>query len=147
MITSRYRPSTTFNFQQASIIDQPTSILGYRSRFLPRVSPRAPTVTQLDTPMLRVLSVVSELRMLHGLNRTSGKNVRVSLDKLKHDKIIEWADISKHTTDDAVSFRVQPTDAHSRRLVPRDQSQPASESLARKGLDRLARCCCCWLIS
>ena len=95
--------------------------------------------------------------MLHGLNRTSAKNVRVSSDKVKQDKIVEGADISTHTTDDAVSFRVQPTGAHSRRMVPDavsfrvqptgahsrrmvpdDQDQPASEGLARKSFDRIA---------
>ena len=38
-------------------------------------------------------------------------------DELKQDKIIEGADISAHTTTYAVSFRVPPTDAHSKRLV------------------------------
>ena len=119
------------NFQQASIADQATPILGYRSRCLPRVSPRALTVTRLDALALGVLGSVGGLRMLHGLNRTSTTNVRVSSDKLKQDQTIEGADISTHTTDDAVSFRLRPTDAHSRRLVPDDQSQPASEGLAR----------------
>ena len=40
---------------------------------------------------------------------------------------------------------MQPTDAHSRRLVPSDQSQPASEGLARKRLDRFTQRC--WLVS
>ena len=31
-----------------------------------------------------------------------------------------------------VSFRAQPTDAHSRRLVPNDKSQAASEDWSRK---------------
>ena len=52
--------------------------------------------------------------MLHDFNRTSAKNVRVRSDKLKHDKIVEWADISAHTTEDTVSFRAQPSDAYSR---------------------------------
>ena len=73
------------------------------------------------------------------------KEVRVSSDKLKQDKIIEGADISTYTTDDAVSFRLQPTDARSRRLVPDDQSEPASEGLVRKRWDRLAQRC--WLVS
>ena len=51
----------------------------------------------------------------------------------KQDKIIDGADNSTHTTDDAVSFTVQPTDAHSTRLGPDDQSQAESESLARAG--------------
>ena len=91
------------NFQQASIIDHATSILGYRSRFLPRVSPRAPTLTQLDTLALAGLGGVSGLRMLHGPNRTSAKNVRGGSDKLKQDKIIKGADMSTHTTDDATT--------------------------------------------
>ena len=103
---------TTFS---ASIIDQATSILGYRSRFLPQVSTRAQTLTQLDTLVLGVLGGVSGLRMLHCLNRAFGKKVRVSSDKFKQDNVIEGADISTHTTDDAVSFRVQPADAHSSR--------------------------------
>ena len=132
------------NFQQASTIDQATSILCNRTRFLPRVSPRAQTLTQLDPLALGVLGGVSGLRVLRGLNRTSTTFVRANSDKLKQD-IIEGADISTHTTNDAVSFRVQPTDAQSRRLVPDDQSQPASEGLARKRLDRLAQRC--WLVS
>ena len=87
---------------------------------------------------------MSGLCELHGLNRTSANNTQVGSDKLKQDKIIEAADISTHTTDDTVSFMVQPTDAHSR-LMPDDQSQPASEDLARKWLDRLAQRC--WLVS
>ena len=83
--------------------------------------------------------------MLHGLNRTSAKIVRVSSDMLEQDEIIDGIDNSTYTTDDAVSFRVQPTDAHSRRLVPDDRSQPASGSLARKRSDRVARRC--WLTS
>ena len=51
---------------------------------------------------------------------------KYSSDKLKKDATIEGADISTHATDDAVSFRVQP--AHSIRLVPDDQRQPASDS-------------------
>ena len=57
------------NFQQDSFIDQALAILGYRSRFFPRVSPRALTLTQLDTAMLGVLGGVSGLRMLDGPNR------------------------------------------------------------------------------
>ena len=86
------------------------------------------------------------LRILHGLNRTSAKNVRVCSDnKLKQHKIIEGVDISTHTTDGSVSFRVLPTDVHKRRLVPDDQSQPASEGLDGKRLDRFAQRC--WLVS
>ena len=44
--------------------------------------------------------------MLHGLHHTSAKKVRVSSDKLKQDKIIDDADNSTHTTDDAVFFKV-----------------------------------------
>ena len=71
------------NFQQASVIDQATSIVGYRSGFLSRVTPRALTLTQLDTLALGVLGDVSGLQMLHHLNRNSAKDVRVSADKLK----------------------------------------------------------------
>ena len=60
--------------------------------------------------------------------------VRLSSDKLEQVKIIKGAHVSTRTTDDAVSFSVRPADAHSRRLVPGDQSQPASEGLARKKL-------------
>ena len=85
------------NLQQAGIIDQATSILGYRSRFLPRVSPRALTLTQLDSLTLGVLGSMSGLRMLHGFDRTSAKKkARVSSDELKQGKIIEGADISTH---------------------------------------------------
>ena len=108
------------NFQQSSITYQATSILSYRSRFLPRVSPRALTLIQLDTLALVILGGVGGLRMLHGHNRTSAKNVRVSSDK--QEKIVKGTYISTHTTDDTVSFRVQPTDAHSRRLVPDDKT-------------------------
>lgn len=77
--------------------------------------------------------------MLDGLNRALAKNLRESSDKLKQDRSIEGADISTHRTDDADSFRVQPTDAYAKRLVPDDRSQPAFESLARIRLDRLAQ--------
>ena len=40
------------------------------------------------------------------LGKKKKKNVRVSLDKLEQDKIIEGADISPYTIDNAVSFRV-----------------------------------------
>ena len=83
--------------------------------------------------------------MLHGLNRTSAKIVRVSSDMLEQDEIIDGIDNSTYTTDDAVSFRVQPTDAHSRRLVPGDQSQRASAGLAPNRLDTLVQRC--WLVS
>lgn len=44
---------------------------------------------------------------------------------------IEGPDVSTHTTDDSVSFRVHPALAHSRRLVSDDQSRPTtSEGLA-----------------
>ena len=82
---------------------------------------------------------MSGVNMLHGFNRNPSKNVRVSSNKLKQDKIIDGADNPPHTTHDAVSFRVQPTDAHSRRLVPDDRSRPACESMARKRPDRVAR--------
>ena len=74
--------------------------------------------------MLGVLGDVSGFRTIHGLNRTSAKNVRVSSDKLKQDKIIEGADISVHTTDDAVSCRVQRADAYSRRSVIKASPRP-----------------------
>ena len=61
---------TTFS---ASIIDQATSILGYRSRFLPQVSTRAQTLTQLDTLVLGVLGGVSGLRMRDDPNSASAK--------------------------------------------------------------------------
>lgn len=86
---------------------------------------------------MRVLRGVSGRRMLHGLNRVSAKNVRENSDKLKRDQSTERADLSTHRTDDADSFRVQPADAHSRRLVPDNHSQPGSESLAWKRLARL----------
>ena len=63
---------------------------------------------------------MSGFRTLKNLNRTSAKNVRVSSDKLKEDESNNGADISTHTTDDVVSFRVQSTDVHSGRLVPDD---------------------------
>ena len=56
--------------------------------------------------MLGVLGGVSGLRMLDGPNRASAKTVRESSDMLKQDHSIERADISTHTTDNAVSFRV-----------------------------------------
>ena len=72
------------------------------------------------------------------------KMVRASANKLKQDETIEEADISTRATGIAVCFKVPPTDAHSRRLVPDDQSQPASEGLARKRRDSLAQRC--WLV-
>ena len=98
---------------------------------LARVSQRALALTQLDTPMLGVLGGESDLHLLDGPNRTSGKKLRQSSSKLKQDQSIERADISTNTTDNAVSSRVQPTHAHSTRLVPHEESQPTSEGLAR----------------
>ena len=123
----RYRPSTAYNqsgvsyhasdananmtnFQQVSVIDQATSISGYRSRFLPRVSPRA-----LNPDPPRQPGAGSPGRcewdpyVTWSLIVPSAKMVRVSTDKLKHDKIVDGRDNSTHTTDDAVSFRAQPT--------------------------------------
>ena len=60
-----------------------------------------------DTLGLGVMAGVCGLRMLHGRNRTLTKSARVS----KQDKFIERIDIATHTTDDAASFKVQPTDA------------------------------------
>ena len=142
MIASRFRPSTVSNqsgvsydasdahtnmttFSRSVSSTKPRRSWGCRSRFLPWDSPRALTLTQLDTLALGVLGGVSGLRMLNGLNRNSAKNVRVSSPKLKQDKIIERADISIHAQQSrAISFMVQPADAHSRRWVPDDQSQP-----------------------
>ena len=159
MIAGRYRPSTAPNQSGVSygasdmhtnlttfsrpVSSTATSILGYRSRFLPRASSRALPITQLDIVAPGVLGGVSGFRMLHGLYRASATDVRVRSDKLKHGKIIEGANNSTHTADNAVSFRVQRTDAHSRRLVPDGQSQPGSQGLGRKMLDRLAQRC--WL--
>ena len=86
--------------------------MGYRSRFLPRVSPRILTLsprtvtpTQLDTPTVGVLGGVSGLRMLDGPNRAAAKNVQSS-DELIQDQSIERTDISTHTADNAGSFSV-----------------------------------------
>ena len=149
MIASCYRPPTVSNqsgvscdafdahtnlttFSRPVSSTQATSILGYHSRFLPRVSPQALTLTQLDTLELGVLGGVSGLRMLHGLNRTSTKNARVRSVKLKQDKIIEWADISTHNRRrrflQGAAYWCAFND-----LRPDDQSQPVSEGLARKG--------------
>ena len=86
------------DFQQASIIDQAKSIFGYRSRFLPRVSTRALTLTQLDTLALGVLGGVGGLRTLYGLNHTSAKKTRVpGALSSKQEKIIDGADNSTRT--------------------------------------------------
>ena len=74
------------NFQQASIIDQTTSVMGYRSRFLPRVSPRALTLTHLGTLALGVLRGVSGLGLLLVSIVPRLKNVRVSSDRLTRTK-------------------------------------------------------------
>ena len=94
------------NFQLANMIDQARAILGDRSRILPRVPPRALTLTQLDTPILRVLGGASGFHMLNGPNHASAKHVRENSGKLKQDQSIERADISTQTTDNAVSFRL-----------------------------------------
>ena len=112
------------------------SILGYRSRIEPRVSPRALTLTQLDTLALDILGGVSRLGMLHGPNHTSATNVPVKLRKVQTGQHHR-----RDATDDAVSFRVQLTDAHSRRLVSDDQIQTASVGLDPQRLDGLGRRC------
>ena len=89
------------------------------------------TLTLLDTLMLGVLSGVSVLHMLDDPNHASVKNVRESSGELPQDQRLERADTSTHTTESAISFRTWPADAHSRRLVRDDQSQPSSECLAR----------------
>ena len=55
--------------QHADISDRAWSILGYRSRLLPRVSPtsEALTLSHSDSPELRVLGGVGMLRMLDAL--------------------------------------------------------------------------------
>ena len=82
---------TTFSRPVSST--KPRRSWATRSRFLPRVSTRALTLTHPDTLALGVLGRVSGLSMLYGLNRTSAKNVRVSSGKLKQDKVVEGADI------------------------------------------------------
>ena len=81
--------------------------------------------------MLAILGGESGCRMLDGPNRASAKNVRESSDKVKQDQGIERADTSTHTTETPFLLGCKPTDVHSRRLVPDDQSQPASKGLAR----------------
>ena len=54
------------------------------------------------------------------------EKTRISSNRTKASK----GQLSTHTTDNAVSFRVLPTDAHSRRSGPDNQSQPASGLLA-----------------
>ena len=148
MIAGRYRPSTAPNQSGVSygasdmhtnlttfsrpVSSTATSILGYRSRFLPRASSRALPITQLDIVAPGVLGGVSGFRMLHGLYRASATDVRVRSDKLKHGKIIERANNSTHTADNAVSFRVQRTDAHSRRLVPDGKASPVPRAWVGK---------------
>ena len=56
---------------QSTIGDQARPILGDCSRFLSRASLRAPNLTQLYTPRLRVLGGVSGFRLLDGLERSS----------------------------------------------------------------------------
>ena len=97
--SSRYEQ----NVRHASILG---AILGDLSRILPRVSPRVLTLNQLDAPMLGVLGGVSGLHMLDGPNRASAKIARESSSTLQQDQSIERADISTHTTDNALSFRV-----------------------------------------
>ena len=125
VIASRYQPSTGPSqsasdahtnmtiFRRPASSTNPRRSWGYRSRFLPRVSPRALTLNKLDTLALGVLGEVSGLRTLHWSQSYLKKNVlekivlvRVSSNKLEQDKIIAGADISTHATDDAVCFRV-----------------------------------------
>ena len=127
VIASRYRPSTVPHQSGGSTdantnmttFSMPVSLIKPRRSWAtaddcnPLILPRALNVIQLDTLALGVLGGVSGLGMLHGFNRTSAKHVRVSSDKLKQDTIIEGADVSTQTTDDAVPFRVPLTDAHS----------------------------------
>ena len=111
MIASRYRPSTVYNqsgvsydaseahtnmttFSRPVSSTKPRRSWATRSRFLPRVSTRALTLTHPGTLALGVLGRVSGLSMLYGLNRTSAKNVRVSSGKLKTGQNYR---ISRHT--------------------------------------------------
>ena len=56
-------------FQQARVPDQARATLGDRSRILPRVSPPARTLNQLDTRMLGALGGLSGLHILDDPNR------------------------------------------------------------------------------
>ena len=86
VIACRYQPSTVSNrsdvlykrhpmqsrkwvFQQARVPDQARATLGDRSRILPRVSPPARTLNQLDTRMLGALGGLSGLHILDDPNR------------------------------------------------------------------------------
>lgn len=51
----------------------------------------------------------------------------------------EGEEMSTHTTNFAVSSRVQPTDAHWKRLALDVQGQPTSEGFVKKILNRLAQ--------
>ena len=55
------------------------------------------TLTRLDTRGLEVLGGVTVGRVVHGLNRTSAKKIRVSSDKVKQDRIIEGTDLYSST--------------------------------------------------
>ena len=55
--------------QQARVPDQARATLGDRSRILPRVSPPARTLNQLDTRMLGALGGLSGLHILDDPNR------------------------------------------------------------------------------
>ena len=85
-----------------------------------------------------VLGGVSWLRMLHGLNRTLAKKNKTKSSKGQISPL-------KQQTTPFPSGCMQPTDAHSRRLVPDDQAGPRPEGLARTMVEGLARSC--WLIS
>ena len=134
------------NFQQANIINQVTSILGYRSRFLPRVSPRAVTLTQLDSLALGVQGGVSGLRMLHHLNRNSAKNVRVKARTSSYRTKSSKGQISPHTQQttpfpSGCSLLMRIQDDWCRMI----KASPRPRAWLGKGWDRLAQCC--WLVS
>ena len=69
---------------------------------------------------------MSGLRVLDGVNGTFELIVPNGSYEIEQYQSIEGADISTHTTGDAVFFRVQPTRARSGLLLPDDQGQSAS---------------------
>ena len=123
-------------------------ILGYRPRVLPGVSPRALTLTQLDTPVLGVLGGVSGLRVLDGPNRDSAKmceKARTSAERTKAPK----GQISPHrrpTTPfpSGCSLLMRIQDDWCRMIKARPRPR-AWLGFSRFRLDRLTRGC--WLLS
>ena len=79
------------------------------------------------------------MRMQDDPKRSSPFFVRKLWDSFKQTQNVDGEEISTHTTNTAVSLRLQRTDTGPGRWAPDDQRQPESEQLAQKKLDGLGQ--------